>query len=118
MLGSSNITGEGNVTSNGSSSIRIGYIQHHINKVSFGNEASYTTFDLPEFGPNVDDIRVSVYQYIDGYNDPLYSTPEDFRWWISDINPDDNTARIRTRNLAAGSRAIRGDFYILIMIRE
>jgi hypothetical protein len=118
VSGNSDLSGAGTVRSNGSSSIRIGFIQYHINKVLFGNEDGYNTFDLPEFGPNVDDIRVSVYQYIDGYNDPLYSTPEDFRWWISDINPNDNTARIRTRNLAVGDRAIRGDFYILIMIRD
>ena len=118
VSGTSNLTTGGTVSSNGNSSIQIGMIQHHINKVSFGNEDSYTTFDLPEFGPNVDDIRVSVFQYVDGYNDPLYSTPEDFRWWVSDVNPDNNTARIRTRNLSAFSRAIRGDFYILIMIRN
>jgi len=116
--GTSNLTPGGTVTSNGSSSIRIGYIQYHINKVLFGNEDGYDTFDLPEFGPNVDDIRVSVFQYIDGYNDPLYSEPREFRWWISDINPDNNTARLRTRNLGFSSRALRGDFYILVMIRD
>ena len=115
----SNLTPGGMVTSNGSSSIRIGYVQYHINKVLFGNEDGYDTFDLPEFGPNVDDIRVSVFQYIDAYNgDPLYSDPRDFRWWISDINPENNTARLRTRNLGIGSRALRGDFYILVMIRD
>lgn len=99
VQGTSNITSAaGNVVSNGNSSIQIGIIQHHINKVSFGNEDSYTTFDISEFGPYVDDIRVSVFQYVDGYNDPLYSTPEEFRWWISDVNPGNNTARIRTRN--------------------
>mgnify|MGYP001408030964 CR=1 FL=1 len=118
VLGTSNLTAGGTVSSNGSSSIQMGMIQHPINKVSFGNEDSYTTFDLPEFGPNVDDIRVSVFQYIDGYNDPNISNPQDFRWWISDVNPDNNTARIRTRNLAPYSSAIRGDFYILIMIRD
>ncbi len=118
MLGTSNLNGAGTVTSNGSSSIRIGFIQYHINKVLFGNEDGYDTFDLPEFGPNVDDIRVSVYQYIDGYNDPWISNPADFRWWISDVNPENNTARIRTRNLAPYSGAIRGDFFILVMIRN
>ena len=118
VLGTSNLNGAGTVTSNGSSSIRIGYIQYHINKVLFGNEDGYDTFDLPEFGPNVDDIRVSVYQYIDGYNDPTISDPKEFRWWISDVNPDNNTARIRTRNLAPFACALRGDFYILIMIRD
>jgi hypothetical protein len=118
IRGTSNLTPGGMVTSNGSSPIRIGYIQYHINKVLFGNEDGYNTFDLPEFGPNVDDIRVSVFQYIDGYNDLLYSQPAEFRWWISDINPDNNTARIRTRNLGLSSRALRGDFYILVMIRD
>ena len=118
VLGTSNLNGAGTVTSNGSSSIRIGFIQYHINKVLFGNEDGYETFDLPEFGPNVDDIRVSVYQYIDGYNDPWVSNPEDFRWWISDINPDNNTARVRVRNLAPYAGAIRGDLYILVMIRN
>jgi hypothetical protein len=118
VLGTSNLNGAGTVTSNGSSSIRIGFIQYHINKVLFGNEDGYDTFDLPEFGSNVDDIRVSVYQYIDGYNDPWISNPTDFRWWISDVNPDNNTARIRTRNLAPYSGAIRGDFFILVMIRN
>jgi hypothetical protein len=118
VLGASNLTPGGTVVSNGSSSIRIGYIHYHINKVLFGNDDGYDTFTLPEFGPNVDDIRVSVFQYIDSYNDPLYSDPKDFRWWISDINPENNTARIRTRNLSAFSRALRGDFYILVMIRD
>jgi hypothetical protein len=118
VLGNSNITGEGNVTSNGSSSIRIGYLVHHVNKILGGNDDGYETFDLPEFGPNVDDIRVSVYQYIDGYNDPDVSIPEAFRWWISDINPDNNTARVRIRNLDPGERRLLGDLYILIMIRE
>ena len=116
--GTSNLTPGGMVTSNGSSSIRIGYVQYHINKVLFGNEDGYDTFDLPEFGPNVDDIRVSVFQYIDGYNDPWISSPQDFRWWISDVNPENNTARIRTRNVAPYSNALRGDFYILVMIRD
>lgn len=118
VLGTSSITGEGNVTSNGSSSIRIGYLQHHINTVLFGNEDSWETIDLPEFGTDIDDIRVSVYQYIDGYNDPWTSNPDDFRWWISDVNPDNNTARIRVRNLAPYNGAIRGELYILIMIRD
>jgi hypothetical protein len=118
VLGNSNITGEGNVTSNGSSSIRIGYIQYHINKILQGNDDGYETFDLPEFGTNIDDIRVSVYQYVDGYNDPWISTPQEFRWWISDINPDNNTARIRVRNLAPGERRLIGELYILIMIRD
>jgi hypothetical protein len=119
VLGTSNLTAGGTVTSNGSSSIRIGYIHYHINEVLFGNDDGYNTFNLPEFGPNVDDIRVSVFQYIDAYNeDPLYSDPRDIRWWISDINPNNNTARIRTRNLAPVSRALRGDFYILVMIRD
>jgi hypothetical protein len=118
VLGNSNITGEGNVTSNGSSSIRIGYIQYHINKILGGNDDGYETFDLPEFGTNIDDIRVSVYQYVDGYNDPWISTPQEFRWWISDINPDNNTARIRVRNLAPGERRLIGELYILIMIRD
>lgn len=118
VSGTSNLTNAGNVSSNGSSSIRIAFVHYHINRVYLGNEEQYNTFDLPEFGPNVDDIRVSVFQYIDSYNDPLYSDPNDIRWWISDINPDDNTARIRSRNLTPVSRALRGDFYILVMIRE
>lgn len=118
VLGNSDFTGTGTVSSNGSSSIRIGYIKYHINKVYFGNEDSYNTFDIPEFGPNVDDIRVSVFQYVDGYNDPVISNPNDIRWWISDVDPVNNTARIRSRNLSVGSRALRGDFYILIMVRE
>lgn len=118
VTGTSNLTAGGTVLSNGSSSIRIGFVHYHINKVLFGNEDGYDTFTLPEFGPNVGDIRVSVFQYIDAYNDPLYSDPWDFRWWISDVNPDNNTARIRTRNLAGSSRALRGDFYILVMIRD
>jgi hypothetical protein len=118
VQGTSDFGGPGSVLSNGSSSIRIHFMQHHSNAVMFGNEDSYETFDLPEFGPNVDDIRVSVFQYVDEYNDPLYSDPKDFRWWISDVNPDNNTARIRYRNLAVSSRALRGDFYILVMIRD
>jgi hypothetical protein len=118
VQGSPDFNGPGSVVSNGSSSIRIGFIHYHINKVLFGNDDGYDTFSLPEFGANVDDIRVSVFQYIDAYNDPLYSEPQDFRWWISDINPENNTARLRTRNLAIGDRALRGDFYILVMIRD
>ncbi len=118
VSGTSNVTAGGTVTSNGSSSLRMSFIEHHINQVYFANEDRYVTFDLPEFGPNVDDIRVSVFQYIDGYNDPWISSPADVRWWISDINPDNNTARIRIRNLAPYGVALRGDFYILIMIRN
>ena len=118
VVGTSNLTPGGNVLSNGSSSIQIGMIQYHINKVLSGNDDGYETFTLPEFGPNVDNIRVSVFQYIDGYNDQWYSNPQNFRWWISDVNPDNNTARIRTRNVAPYESVIRGDFYILVMIRN
>jgi len=120
VLGTSNIiSGEGNVTSNGSSSIRIGYMVHHVNKILGGNDDGYETiFNIPEFGTNIDDIRISVYQYMDTYNSPDISTPWDFRWWISDIDPDNNTAKIRFRNVAPYETRILGDMYLLIMIRD
>lgn len=118
VSGTSNLNTGGNVTSNGSSSIQISFIQYHVNAVLLGNDDRNELINLPEFGPNIDDIRVSVFQYVDEYNDQLYSNPQDFRWWISNVNPDNNTAYIRLRNLAPYSVALRGDFYILIMIRN
>lgn len=118
VQGTSNVTTGGTVSSNGNSSIRISYIQYHVNRVFLANNFHNETIDLPEFGPNIDNIRVSVFQYIDGYNDPLISNPQDVRWWITNINPDDNTAHIRMRNLAPYGVALRGDFYILVMIRD
>ena len=101
-----------------SASIRISFIQYHVNAVLLGNDDRNELINLPEFGPNIDDIRVSVFQYVDAYNDQLYSNPQDFRWWISNVNPDNNTAYIRLRNLAPYGVALRGDFYILVMIRD
>jgi hypothetical protein len=118
VSGTSNITAGGTVLSHGPSSIRIGMIQYHVNAVLAGNGDRNESISLPEFGPNIDDIRISVFQYIDGYNDPWISNPQDFRWWISNVNPENNTAFIRLRNLAPYSGALRGDFYILVMIRE
>jgi hypothetical protein len=118
VQGAPDLSSTGSVVSNGSSSIRISFINYHINKVLFGNEDGYDTFDIPEFGSNVDDIRVSIFQYVDGYDDPIISDPKEFHWWISDVNPDNNTARIRTRNLAGSARALRGDFYLMVMIRD
>ena len=118
VAGTSNLTPGGNVVSNGSSSIRISFLQYHVNAVLLGNDDRNELINLPEFGPNIDDIRVSVFQYVDEYNDQLYSNPQDFRWWISNVNPDNNTAFIRLRNLAPYGVALRGDFYILVMIRN
>jgi hypothetical protein len=118
VSGTSNLTAGGSVSSNGNSSIQISFIQYHVNAVLLGNDDRNELINLPEFGPNIDDIRVSVFQYVDAYNDQWYSNPQDFRWWISNVNPDNNTAYIRLKNLAPYGVALRGDFYILIMIRN
>jgi len=118
VLGASTHEGNGNVTSNGSSSLRISFSSHHMNHVINGNGDGYSTFSIPEFGDNVNDIRISIFQYVDGYNDQLYSNPQDFNWWISDVNPENNTARVRLRNLRGTAKALRGDFYFLIVIRD
>jgi hypothetical protein len=112
--GSVSIDGKGMVSSNGPSPLRIAfnsvYLDHEIN----GNHDGSHEFSLPEFGASVSDVRVEIAQFMPSSG----SNTEDFTWWVSDIDPAANTARIRFRNVSSWGKRLRGTFYLTVIIRD
>lgn len=114
VLGSTTINGNGSVRSNGSSSLKIGFSSVYINKNVGGNDDTYQTFNLPEFGASVDNVRVDIAQFMPSGG----SDTADFIWWVSDVDPAANTARIRMRNITVGGKSLIGTFYITLIYKD
>ena len=112
--GGVSIDGKGMVTSNGTSPLRIHftsvYMDHEVN----GSAPGSHEFSLPEFGASAGDVRVEIAQFMPGSG----SDTEDFTWWVGDIDPVDNTARIRFRNIATWGKRLKGTFYLTVIIRD
>jgi hypothetical protein len=62
----------------------------------------------------VGDVRVEIAQFMPASG----SDTEDFIWWVSDIDPAANTARIRFRNITATGKTLKGTFYLTVIIRD
>jgi len=114
VLGGTTINGNGSVRSNGSSSLKIGFSSVYVNKSVGGNDDQYKTFNLPEFGASIDNIRVDIAQFMPSGG----SETADFIWWISDVDPVANTARIRMRNLTISSKTLTGTFYLTLVYKD
>jgi hypothetical protein len=112
--GSVSVNGKGMVTSNGPSPLRIAFTSTYVNRDITGNHDGSHTISLPEFGPNVGDVRVEIAQFMPSGD----SDPQDFTWWVSDIDPVANTARIRFRNITNWGKTLRGTFYLTVIIRD
>jgi predicted acyltransferase (DUF342 family) len=112
--GGVSINGKGMVTSNGPSPLRISFNSTYVDRDLGGNNDGSHTFSLPDFGPSIDDIRVEIAQFMPAGG----SDTQDFIWWISDIDPVANTARIRFRNVTAFGKTLRGTFYLTAIIRD
>jgi hypothetical protein len=112
--GSVSVNGKGFVTSNGASPLRISFNSTYIDRDLGGNNDGSHTFSLPEFGASVGDVRVEIAQFMPASG----SDTQDFVWWVSDIDPAANTARIRFRNVAALGKTLKGTFYLTVIIRD
>ena len=112
--GSLSVNGKGMVTSNGPSPLRISFNSTYVNQEMTGNHDGSHLFSLPEFGTSVGDVRVEIAQFMPSGD----SDPEDFTWWVSDIDPVANTARIRFRNISNFGRTLRGTFYLTVIMRD
>lgn len=108
------IDGKGMVTSNGPSPLRIHFSSVYLDQEITGNHDGSHEFSLPEFGASVGDVRVEIAQFMPGSG----SNTEDFIWWVSDVNPVANTARIRFRNITNFGQRLRGTFYLTVIIRD
>ncbi len=112
--GNVSVDGKGLVTSNGPSPLRISFNSVYIDRDLGGNNDGSHTFSIPEFGPSVADVRVEIAQFMPASG----SDTEDFIWWVSDINPADNTARIRLRNITNFGKTLKGTFYLTVILRD
>lgn len=112
--GTVSIDGKGMVTSNGTSPLRIHFTSIYFDHEITGNHTGSHEFSLPEFGGSVSDVRVEIAQFMPSSG----SNTEDFTWWVSDIDPSDNTARIRFRNITNFGQRLRGTFYLTVIIRD
>jgi hypothetical protein len=112
--GSLSVNGKGMVTSNGSSPLRISFNSTYINRDLIGNHDGSHTFSIPEFGASVGDVRVEIAQFMPASG----SDTQDFIWWVSDVDPAANTARIRFRNITNFGKTLRGTFYLTVIIRD
>jgi hypothetical protein len=112
--GSVSVDGKGLVTSNGPSPLRIGFSSIYIHRDLSGNADGWHTFSLPEFGPSVDDVRVGIAQFMPESG----SDTQDFIWWVGNIDPVANTARIWLRNVTNWGKTLKGTFYFNIIIRD
>jgi hypothetical protein len=112
--GSMSIDGKGMVSSNGTSPLRIGFNSVYLDHDITGNMDGSHEFSLPEFGASVGDVRVEIAQFMPGSG----SDTQDFTWWVSDIDPVANTARIRFRNVTSFGKRLKGTFYLTVIIRD
>jgi hypothetical protein len=112
--GNVSINGNGMVTSNGVSPLRIHFTSVYLDHEITGNMMGSHEFTLPEFGASVSDVRIEIAQFMPSSG----SNTEDFTWWVSDVDPADNTARIRFRNVDSWGRRLRGTFYLTVIIRD
>jgi hypothetical protein len=112
--GSVSIDGKGLVTSNGPSPLRISFNSTYLDRDLGGNDDGSHTFSLPDFGPSASDVRIEIAQFMPGSG----SDTQDFIWWVSDVDPVANTARIRFRNVTAFGKTLKGTFYLTVIIRD
>lgn len=112
--GSMSVNGKGMVTSNGASPLRISFNSVYVNQYRAGNHDGSVEFSLPDFGPSVGDVRVEIAQFMPQSG----SDTQDFIWWISDVDPVANTARIRFRNITNFGHTLKGTFYLTVIIRD
>ena len=112
--GSLSVNGKGMVSSNGPSPLRISFNSTYVNQDLGGNNDGSHEFSLPDFGPSADDVRVEIAQFMPASG----SDTQDFIWWISDIDPVGNTARVRFRNVTNFGKTLRGTFYLTVIIRD
>jgi predicted acyltransferase (DUF342 family) len=112
--GSLSVNGKGMVTSNGVSPLRISFNSTSLNRDIGGNGEGSHTFSVPEFGTSVGDIRIEIAQFMPTSG----SDTQDFIWWVSDVNPEANTARIRFRNVTNFGKTLKGTFYLTVIIRD
>lgn len=112
--GSVSINGKGVVTSNGASPLRIHFASVYLDHTISGNHDGNQQFSLPDFGPSVGDVRIEIAQFMPSSG----SDTEDFTWWVSDVDPVANTARIRFRNITNWGKTLKGTFYLTVIIRD
>jgi hypothetical protein len=112
--GSVSVGGKGLVTSNGSSPLRISFNSTFVDRELGGNNDGSHTFSLPEFGAAIEDVRVEIAQFMPASG----SDTQDFIWWVSDVDPVANTARIRFRNITSFGKTLKGTFYLTVIIRD
>ncbi len=112
--GSVSVNGKGMVTSNGPSPLRISFNSTTLDRYLSGNNDGSHTFSLPDFGPSVGDVRVEIAQFMPASG----GDTQDFIWWVSDVDPVANTARIRFRNVTNFGKTLRGTFYLTVIIRD
>lgn len=112
--GSLSVNGKGMVTSNGPSPLRISFNSTTLDRYLAGNHDGSHEFSLPEFGPSAGDVRIEIAQFMPSGE----SEPQDFTWWVGDVDPVANTARIRFRNVSNFGRTLRGTFYLTVIIRD
>ncbi|MBC7934932.1 MAG: hypothetical protein H7Y86_06195, partial [Rhizobacter sp.] len=110
LQGNVTIQGNGHVRSNGNSSLRMGFESVSVTGSWNGKQERNFTINLPDFGTNIENIRVSVAQF-----DPedWVTTTSDFKWYIYNVNHNTGTAQLRVINESSGLREFFGIFYIL-----
>ena len=116
--GNLTIKGNGHVRSNGGSNLRIGFDSRSFNNtIAAGDVVDFTT-SITSFSNGNNDVRVFISQY-NPDPDPQYST-----WWpyfsmkIYDVDPSNNTCRIRVWNQAASARTLKGTVYLTTIAKD
>lgn len=115
LQGNVTIQGNGHVRSNGNSSLRIGFESVYVTGNWSGQQERNFTINLPEFGTDIENIRVSVAQF---NPEAWITTTSDFKWYIYNVNHNNNTAQLRVINETNSSKEFYGNFYIMIVVKD
>jgi hypothetical protein len=114
----SQINNKGVVTSNGASSLRIGFNEQSFTYNGVGSgETRDITVSLPAFEGGNDDIRVSVAQFVP---DPLpqYAFWFGFNFHVHSVDAATNTAKIRITNMWQSPLSIKGTIHIMSVAKN
>lgn len=114
LNGNFNINGKGHLRSEGSSDLRVGFTTAIANHIVPGGSETFITVNLPSFQQK-SDIRVHIAQF-----EPSAAAfhTSHFKWYVYDVNPTNNTCKIRVINQSNDQKSLSGLFYIMTITRD
>jgi hypothetical protein len=111
------INGKGSVSSNGPSSLRIGFSSKAIDDVLVAGEIKVYTASIADFEGGNDDVRVMVSQFQHTFGGTINSW-ERMLITVTDVDAVANTCKLKVHNTTGGQMTLKGTIYLTVIAKN